>query len=99
MRILYNLSAKTGQWNFTNFKGSLFAQTILRNRHWFRIGGYYEYFRFKSQLENANDSTSDYNSYANFYFSFNSDTRDRSYLATKGVLSELRLGLCNTTLK
>ncbi|MCB2208855.1 MAG: patatin-like phospholipase family protein [Bacteroidetes bacterium] len=86
-----NISAVTERWNFTNFKASLFAQKILRNRHWFRIGGYYEYFRFKSQLENIADSTSDYNSYANFYFSFNSDTRDRSFLATKGILSELRL--------
>lgn len=85
-----NLSAITEQWNFTNFKVSLFAQTILKNRHWFRIGGNYEYFRFKSKLENDADSISDYNSYANFYFSFNSDTRDRSYLATKGIYSELR---------
>jgi NTE family protein len=85
-----NLSAKTEQWNFTNFKGSLFLQTILKNRHWFRIGGNYEYFRFKSILQNDADSISDYNSYANFYFAFNSDTRDRSYLSTRGVFSELR---------
>jgi NTE family protein len=85
-----NLSNITENWNFTNFEVSLFAQKILKNRHWFRIGGNYEYFRFKSILENAADSISDYNSYANFYFSFNSDTRDKSYLATKGVLSELR---------
>ena len=86
-----NLSAKTEEWNFTNFKGSLFLQTILKNRHWFRIGGNYEYFRFKSKIENDADSISDYNSYANFYFAFNSDTRDRSYLSTRGVFSELRV--------
>jgi NTE family protein len=85
-----NLSAITERWNFTNFEVSLFAQTILKNRHWFRVGGNYEYFRFKSILENEADSISDYNSYANFYFSFNTDTRDRSYLATKGIISELR---------
>ncbi|PLW96093.1 MAG: hypothetical protein C0591_09660 [Marinilabiliales bacterium] len=85
-----NLSAITENWNFTNFEVSLFAQKILKNRHWFRIGGNYEYFRFKSKLENEADSITDYNSYANFYFSFNSDTRDKAYLATKGVLSELR---------
>ena len=87
-----DLGRATGKFQYTNYKVSLFAQTILKNRHWFRIGGNYEYFRFKSELEDDNlDSISDFNSYANFYFSFNSDTRDRSYLATRGVLSELRV--------
>lgn len=85
-----NQSAITEKWSFTNFEVSLFAQKILKNKHWFRIGGNYEYFRFKSILENEADSIGNYNSYANFYFSFNSDTRDKPYLATKGVISELR---------
>ncbi len=87
-----NLSEKTGNYQFTNFKGSLFAQAIVNNRFWFRIGGNYEYFRFKSTYnDNSIDSISEYNSYANAYFSFNSDTRDKPYLATKGMESELRV--------
>lgn len=86
-----NMSAITERWNFTNFKASLFAQTILKNKHWFRIGANFEYFRFKSKLENDADSVSDYNSYANFYFSFNTDTRDKSYLSKRGRISELRV--------
>ncbi len=86
-----NISKKTGNYRFTNFKGSLFAQTILQNKFWFRIGGNYEYFRFKSTYEDGtNDSVSDYNSYVNFYFSFNSDTRNKPYLSTRGMKSELR---------
>jgi len=81
-----------GRINFTNFKASVFARSILKNRFSFRVGGNFEYFRFKSKLKSEDiDSISDYNSYGNLYFAFNSDTRDRSYLSTKGSVSELRV--------
>ncbi len=85
-----DVSRKTGSERFTNFKGSLFAQTIINNKVWFRLGGNYEYFKFKSQYDSGEDSTSNYNSYVNLYFSFNSDTRDRAYLSRKGMKSEIR---------
>jgi len=81
-----------GRINFTNFKGSAFASSVIKNLFSFRLGGNYEYFRFKSKLKSEDiDSISNYNSYANLYFAFNSDTRDRSYLSTKGSVSELRV--------
>lgn len=81
-----------GRINFTNFKASAFTRSILKNRYSFRVGGNFEYFRFKSKLKSEDiDSISDYNSYGNIYFAFNSDTRNRSYLSTKGSVSELRV--------
>jgi len=81
-----------GRITFTNFKASVFGRSILKNRFSFRIGGNFEYFRFKSKLKSENiDSISNYNSYGNLYFAFNSDTRNRSYLSTKGSVSELRV--------
>jgi len=85
-----NVSKKTGNYRFTNFKGSLFAQTIIKNKYWFRLGGNYEYFKFKSKYEDGTDSISDYNSYGNLYFSFSSDTRDKPYLSHKGMETEIR---------
>jgi NTE family protein len=77
---------------FTNYKLSLFVQSIIKNTLNFRVGANFEYFRFKSKIEDTNlDSISDFNAYANLYFSFNTDTRDRSYLSTRGVKSELRV--------
>ncbi|RLD33523.1 MAG: hypothetical protein DRI88_01615 [Bacteroidetes bacterium] len=81
-----------GRITFTNYKMLLFAQSILKNRYTFRIGANFEYFRFKSKIEDINlDSISNFNSYGNLYFAFNTDTRDRSYLATRGIKSELRV--------
>ena len=81
-----------GNIRFTNYKLSLFAQSIIKNKHTFRIGANFEYFRFKSKIEDANlDSISDFNTYGNLYFSFNTDTRDRSYLPTRGTHAELRV--------
>ena len=88
----YEGNKKIGRINFTNFKASVFGRSVIRNRYSFRIGGNYEYFRFKSKYEEEDiDSISNYNSYGNIYFAFNSDTRDRSYLSTKGSVSELRV--------
>jgi len=86
----YDISRKAGNYRYTNFKGSLFTQAIINNKFWFRLGGNYEYFRFKSKYEDGTDSISDYNSYGNIYFSFNSDTRDRPYLSKKGMKTEIR---------
>ncbi len=81
-----------GKIRFTNYKLSLFAQSIIKNKHNFRIGANFEYFRFKSKIEDDNlDSISDFNSYGNLYFSFNTDTRDRSYLPTRGTKAEFRV--------
>ena len=81
-----------GKIYFTNYKLSLFTQSIIKNRHNFRIGANFEYFRFKSKIEDLNlDSISDFNIYGNLYFAFNTDTRDRSYMPTRGIKSELRV--------
>jgi len=59
----YDNTRKIGKITFTNFKVSAFARSVLRNRYSFRVGGNYEYFRFKSQYENNEeiDSISNYN--------------------------------------
>jgi NTE family protein len=86
-----NSNSQTGRIFFTNYTASLFASSIIKNKYDFKIGGTYEYFRFKSKTEGViEDSISNFNSYGDFFFSFNSDTRDRSYFSTKGVKSELK---------
>ena len=88
----YDGHDQIGRINFTNFKASVFGRSVINNKISFRIGGNYEYFRFKSKLKSEDiDSISNYNSYGNLYFAFNSDTRNRSYLSTRGSVSELRV--------
>lgn len=80
-----------GQIYFTNYTASLFATSVIKNTYKFRAGATYEYFRFKSKLTgDLPDSLSNFNSYAHLFFSFNSDSRDKPYLSTKGVKSELK---------
>lgn len=87
----YDKDDLIGRITFTNYKASVYARSVLKNKISFRIGGNYEYFRFKSKLKSENiDSISNFNSYGNIYFAFNSDTRDKSYLSTRGSISELR---------
>jgi len=84
-------NALVGRIFFTNYTASLFASTVIQNTYKFRAGATYEYFRFKSKLEgDLPDSLSNFNSYANLFFSFNSDSRNKPYLSTKGVISELK---------
>jgi NTE family protein len=84
-------NAFVGTIYFTNYTASLFASTVFKNTYKFRAGGTYEYFRFKSKMEgDLPDSLSNFNSYANLFFSFNSDSRDKPYLSTKGVKTELK---------
>ena len=86
-----NPNALSGKIYFTNYTASLFASTVINNTYKFRAGGTYEYFRFKSKLDSdLPDSLSNFNSYANLFLSFNSDSRDKPYLSTKGVISELK---------
>lgn len=87
-----NSSAQTGRVFFTNYTASLFGSLVINNKHTFRTGGTYEYFRFKSKMEGVvTDSLSNFNSYGDLFFSFNSDTRDRPYLSRSGVKSEIRV--------
>lgn len=87
-----NLNAQTGRIFFTNYTATLFASSIIKNRSNFRIGGTYEYFRFKSKIEGVvEDSISNFNSYLDLFFTFKRDTRDRSYLSTKGSKSQLKV--------
>lgn len=86
-----NPNSQTGRIFFTNYTASLFANSILKNKYNFRIGGTYEYFRFKSKTEGVvQDSVSNFNSYGDLFVSFNADSRDRAYFSTKGVKSELK---------
>ena len=80
-----------GRIFFTNYTASLFASSVIQNTYKFRAGATYEYFRFKSKLAgDLPDSLSNFNSYANLFLSFNSDSRDRPYLSSKGKKSELK---------
>ncbi len=77
---------------YTNYKASVFLRSILRNDISFRVGGNFEYFRLKSDINNPGlEAYSDFNAFGNIYFAFNADTRDKSYFATKGAVSELRV--------
>lgn len=88
----YNKDKVTGKITFTNYKASIFLRSILKNQVSFRLGGNFEYFQFKSEIEETNlDSISDFNAYGNIYFAFNTDTRDKSYFSTRGIFSELRV--------
>ena len=88
---LLTLILKREESFFTNYTASLFANSVLKNKYNFRIGGTYEYFRFKSKTEGVvEDSISNFNSYGDLFISFNADSRDRAYFSTKGVKSELK---------
>lgn len=88
----YEQDKVVGKLTFANFKTSIFVSSVIKNRISFRLGGNFEYFRFKSEIEGTDlDSISDYNAYGNLYFSFNVDTRDKAYFSTKGTKSELRV--------
>ena len=88
----YDRDKVVGKITFANYKASVFMRSIFRNDISFRIGGNFEYFRFKSEIFDQDlEELSDFNAYGNLYFAFNTDTRDKSYFATKGVLSELRV--------
>ena len=88
----YNKDKVIGKLTFTNYKASIFLRSILRNQISFRLGGNFEYFKFKSEIDETNlDSISDFNAYGNIYFAFNTDTRDKSYFSTRGIFSELRV--------
>jgi NTE family protein len=77
---------------YTNYKASVFLRSILRNDISFRVGGNFEYFRLKSKINNPGlVDYSDFNAYGNFYFAFNTDTRDKSYFSTRGSIAELRV--------
>jgi len=88
----YEKDKLVGKITFTNYKASVFMRSILRNDISFRVGGNFEYFRFKSEIFDQDlEELSDFNAYGNFYFAFNIDTRNKSYFSTNGILSELRV--------
>ncbi|MCF6171069.1 MAG: patatin-like phospholipase family protein [Bacteroidales bacterium] len=81
-----------GRITFTNYKAALFMRSILRNDISFRLGGNFEYFRFKSEIFDQDlEELSDFNAYGNIFFAFNTDTRNKPYFSTKGIVSEFRV--------
>jgi len=78
--------------NFTNYKASVFLNSVFKNLYNFRAGFEYEYFRFKQKIavDTLFDEFQKFSSYGTVFASLNADTRNRSLFPTKGFTSEIR---------
>lgn len=68
-------------------KLDIFMQITSKNTHRFRVGGQFEYIRFRSSF--TPDYDDKYNPYANIFLNYYADTYDRSSFSTKGFQLEL----------
>ena len=90
---IYNKTLREEKWDYTNFKGSVFAQNVLNNVFRMRFGWEYEYFQFRQDIltDSIAESLSDFTSYGTIFMSFNADTRNHHHFSTEGFRSELRV--------
>jgi NTE family protein len=88
----YDKSTKIDQLNFTNYKVSLFFNSMFLNMYNIRAGFDYEYFRFRQDLQVDTSITKyqNFSSYGTPFISINADTRDDAYFPTRGFLGTLR---------
>ncbi len=88
----YENNVKTNSFNFTNYKASVFLNSVFNNLYNFRAGFEYEYFRFKQKigLDTLFNKFQKFSSYGTVFASLNADTRNKSLFPTKGFTSEIR---------
>ncbi len=88
----YDKEIKVNSFNITNYKASVFVNSILRNLYSFRIGFDYEYFQFKQKIgaDTILDKCNKFSSYGTLFVSFDADTRNHHYFPTKGFKSEFK---------
>ncbi|MBE0647117.1 MAG: patatin-like phospholipase family protein [Bacteroidales bacterium] len=89
---IYDKSTKIDQLTFTNYKASLFFNSMFLNMYNIRAGFDYEYFRFRQDLQVDTSITryQNFKSYGTPFISINADTRDDAYFPTRGFLGTLR---------
>jgi len=90
---LFEKATKVNKIDFTNFKGSVFAHSVLNNLYRFRAGFEYEYFRFKQDImaDSILELFNQFSGYGTFFASFDADTRDNPRFPNRGFLSNLRI--------
>ncbi|MBI9038801.1 MAG: patatin-like phospholipase family protein [Bacteroidales bacterium] len=88
----YEKDVKVNSLNFTNYKASVFLNSVFKNLYNFRAGFEYEYFRFKQRIgvDTLFTEFQKFSSYGTVFASLNADTRNRSLFPTKGFTSEVR---------
>ncbi|MBN1198116.1 MAG: patatin-like phospholipase family protein [Bacteroidales bacterium] len=89
---IYDKDVKMDQLSFTNFKASLFFNSMFLNMYNIRAGFDYEYFRFRQDVT-VDTSISKYNNFSSYgtpFVSINADTRDDANFPTRGFLATLR---------
>ncbi len=88
----YEKNVKTNSLNFTNYKASVFLNSVFKNLYSFRAGFEYEYFRFKQQIgiDTLFNKFQKFSSYGTVFVSLNADTRNKSLFPTKGFTSEIK---------
>jgi len=89
---IYDKSTKVDQINFTNYKASLFFNSMFLNMYNIRAGFDYEYFRFRQDLQVDTSITKyqNFTSYGTPFISINADTRNDAFFPTHGFLGTLR---------
>ncbi|OYT13601.1 MAG: hypothetical protein B6I19_04230, partial [Bacteroidetes bacterium 4572_114] len=89
----YDKDVKLNTFTFNNYGISAFANSSLKNSYSFRLGVEYQYFQFKQNVivDTLLENFKDFNSYGNLFLQFGSDTRDKNYYPTKGVLARFSL--------
>jgi len=88
----YDKEIKVNSFNITNYRASVFVNSILKNLYSFRIGFDYEYFQFKQKIgaDTILDKCNKFSSYGTLFVSFDADTRNHHYFPTKGFKSEFK---------
>ena len=94
---LYDHADKLTNISFTNYKGSVFFNSTVKNVFNFRAGFDYEYFQFKQDVtvDSTYESYQKFSSYGTLFASLHADTRDQALFPTKGFNSALQVGICH----
>jgi len=89
---LYDKSEKTNQISFSNYKASLFFNSVFLNMYNIKAGIDYEYFRFRQDvpIDTVLNKYATFKSYTTPFVSINADTRDHGYFPTRGFQATLR---------
>ncbi len=88
----YVNDTKQADYQFVNFSGSAFINATLKNIINFRSGFEFERFRVEQTqfgMDTIPPHSDKISSYGDLFFTFNADTYDREYFATRGFQTEL----------
>ncbi len=87
----YNGEVKTDKVTFTNFSGSVFMNSTIKNIYNFRAGFEYQYLKFRLQYDTTGISEliDNFNGYGNIFVSFRSDTYDNRLYPHNGFQTTL----------